>query len=96
MSRAELENIIINFLKSYHPERISLFGSYVRNENSDKSDIDILIKFKETYSLLELIRIENELTTKLGIKVDLITEGSVKNKRIQKNIKKDLQLIYSA
>ncbi len=90
----EINNIILSFLINYNPEMIGLFGSYSRNENKKESDIDILIKFKETLSLLQLIRIENELSQKLGIKVDLVTEGAIKNKRIKSNIEKDLQIIY--
>src|SRR3989339_20449 len=87
MSRQEVEHIILNFLKSYNMKRIGIFGSYARNENNQDSDIDILVKFKNTPSLLQLIKIENELSEKLGFKVDLITEGSLKNKKIKKFVK---------
>ncbi|OFY27941.1 MAG: hypothetical protein A2275_18860 [Bacteroidetes bacterium RIFOXYA12_FULL_35_11] len=96
MSRQEVEHIILNFLKSYNMKRIGIFGSYARNENNQDSDIDILVKFKNTPSLLQLIKIENELSEKLGFKVDLITEGSLKNKRIKEQIKNDLKIIYYA
>lgn len=96
MSNKEVQNIIINHLKAYNPEFVGLFGLYARQENIKQSDIDILVKFHESYSLLQLIRIENELTEKLGIKVDLVTEGSLKNDRIKKSIFHDLQLIYKA
>jgi len=81
---------------NYKPEMIGLFGSYSRNENTKESDIDILVKFKETLSLLQLIRIENELSKKLGIKVDLLTTEAIKNERIKSNIEKDLEIIYQA
>ena len=42
------------------------------------------------------INIENTLSEKLGIKVDLVTEGAIKNDRIKKSIQKDLQIIYQA
>jgi predicted nucleotidyltransferase len=54
------------------------------------------VKFKNAPSLLQLIKIENELSKKLGFKVDLITEGAVKNKRIKAQIKQDLKIIYYA
>jgi predicted nucleotidyltransferase len=54
------------------------------------SDIDILVEFKESPSLLTLIKLENDLSEILGIKVDLITTGALKNKRIKRSIKKDL------
>jgi len=39
---------------------------------------------------------ENELSDKLGIKVDLVTMGSLKNEIIKNNIMNDLQTIYRA
>ena len=96
MSRQEILNTIIGTLKNYNPIKVSLFGSFVRNENNPKSDIDILVQFEQTYSLLQIIAIENELTDKLGIKVDLVTEGAIKNNRIKNSIQKDLQIIYVA
>jgi len=94
MSRQEVQNIILNHLKDYNPELIGLFGSFARKENRKRSDIDILVRFHGSYSLLQLLKIENELSDKLGIKVDLVTEGSIKNNRIRENIQKDLKIIY--
>ena len=91
-----INNINVSYLMNFKPEMIALFGSYSRNENTKESDIDILVKFKETLSLLQLIHIENELSQQLGIKVDLITTSSVKNERIKLNIEKDLQIIFQA
>ena len=87
-------NIIINTLRDHDPEYIGVFGSYARNENVIGSDIDILVRFKSTLSLLQLVHLENLISQKLGIKVDLITEGAVKNQKIKDNIQKDLQIIY--
>ena len=92
----KLSKTILSCLDDYNPEMIGLFGSYSRNENTKDSDIDILVRFKEAISLLQLIRIENELSNKLGIKVDLVTEGAIKNDRIKSSIKKDLKIIYQA
>ena len=92
----KISNTILSYLINYNPDMIGLFGSYSRNENKKGSDIDILVKFKETLSLLQLIRIENELSKKLGVKVDLVTEGALKNTRIKLSIEKDLKIIYKA
>jgi predicted nucleotidyltransferase len=90
MTQQEIKNIILDHLKDYKPVSVGIFGSYARGENTEKSDIDILVKFKVAPSLLTLIKLENELSDLLGIKVDLITTGAIKNKRVQKRIKKDL------
>ena len=96
MSREEVQNIIVNYLKDYDPEFVGIFGSYARNQNISTSDIDILVRFRKTYSLLKLIQMENDLSDKLGIKVDLVTIGSLKNEIIKNSIMNDLQTIYSA
>ncbi|MFA6925328.1 MAG: nucleotidyltransferase family protein [Bacteroidales bacterium] len=96
MSRETLENIILNYLTSYNPLMIGIFGSFARHEEKPNSDIDLLVRFKKTPSLLQLIKIENELSQKLGFKVDLLTEGAINNQRIKKNIQRDLQIIYNA
>jgi predicted nucleotidyltransferase len=94
-SNKKIKDCILFCLKQYNPEMIALFGSYARNEQTEKSDIDILVKFNKTYSLLQLIRIENELSYMLGIKVDLLTPGALKNEKIKISIEKDLQIIYN-
>jgi uncharacterized protein len=96
MSREEINTIIINSLKGYDPRFVGLFGSFARHQSNKGSDLDILVRFGKSLSLLQLLHIENELTDKLGIKVDLVTEGSIRNIRIKESIRKDLQIIYQA
>ena len=90
MVRSELKNIILSHLKEFNPIKIGIFGSFARGDNKKGSDIDILVEFKESPSLLTLIKLENDLSEILGVKVDLVTTGALKNKRIKKSIKKDL------
>ncbi|MFC2080440.1 nucleotidyltransferase family protein [Bacteroidota bacterium] len=78
----------------YGPERIGLFGSFARGEDNSESDIDILVKFNKTLSLLDLVKIHNELSQQIGKRIDLVTEPSLKNERLKKYIYKDLQIIY--
>jgi uncharacterized protein len=90
MNQSEIKNIILNHLKKYDPIKVGIFGSYARGDNKTGSDIDILVEFKEAPSLLTLIKLENDLSEILGVKVDLVTTGALKNKRIKKSIRKDL------
>jgi predicted nucleotidyltransferase len=89
-----INNIIITTLMGYNPKRIGIFGSFARNENRHNSDLDVLVKFKKGITLLQLIKLENDLSEKLGIKVDLITEGALTNKKLRKSIAKDLIIIF--
>ena len=90
MDQSEIKNIILSHLKGFNPIKVGIFGSFARGDNKKGSDIDILVEFKETPSLLTLIKLENDLSEILGVKVDLVTTGALKNKRIKKSIKKDL------
>ena len=67
---------IAGFCKRNRIRRLSLFGSALRGELRKDSDIDLLIEFQpgDTPSLLDLARMERELSTVLGgRKVDLLT-----------------------
>lgn len=90
MIEQQIKNIILNHLKDYQPISVGIFGSFARGENNENSDIDILVKFKVAPTLITLIRLENELSEILGIKVDLVTTGAVKNRRVKHSIQKDL------
>jgi predicted nucleotidyltransferase len=93
MDQSEIKNIILSHLKEFNPVNVGIFGSFARGDNRKDSDIDILVKFKEPPSLLTLIKLENDLSEIIGIKVDIVTTGAVRNKRIKKSIKKDLIII---
>lgn len=56
---------------------VALFGSYVRDEETSTSDVDVLVRFPEGVSLLELARIERELSEALGKPVELVSERSL-------------------
>jgi hypothetical protein len=94
MDRGEINITIINYLRPYEPERIGIFGSFARKEDMPDSDIDILVKFKKTISLLELAQIHRELSQILGKEVDLVTEASIKNERLKRYIYNDLKIIF--
>jgi len=96
VGRKEIENIIISQLLEFQPLKVGLFVSFARYEEREDSDIDILVSFKHPLSLIELIRIENKLSESIGVKVDLITENSIRNNKLREHIIKDLHLIYNA
>jgi uncharacterized protein len=71
--------IIKSVIQRVEPTLVGVFGSYARGEESENSDIDILIDFDIKVDLLELIGMEQELSELLGVKVDLITVRSLNN-----------------
>lgn len=73
--------------KKYHVKEIGLFGSFIRGEEKESSDIDILIDFDPDarISLLDFIELEDYLSELLGVKVDLVDKQALKP-RIGKRI----------
>jgi uncharacterized protein len=88
----ELFEKISLFLKKEGATKIAIFGSYARGEERPESDIDVLVEFPETKGLLTMVRIERELSEFLGVKVDLLTEGSISPYLIEE-IKKESKVI---
>jgi uncharacterized protein len=75
-----LRQQIPTLTERYSVETLEVFGSYVRSEQEQDSDLDILVTFREVPSLLTFIAIENYLTDLLGVKVDLVMKDSLKPK----------------
>lgn len=71
--------------QKYSVNTIEIFGSFVRNQQDQNSDLDILITFSETPSLLKFIELKNYLSEQLGLNVDLVMKDSLKP-RIGKTI----------
>jgi len=89
MISLQQEKTIRETVKKFEPSMVGIFGSYARNEQNVSSDLDILIDFKKSINLLDLIGLEQELTELLGIKVDLVTVRSL-NQKLSPYIQKDL------
>ena len=64
--------------KNFSIKEIGIFGSYVRNEQKTRSDVDILIEFYKVPGLLKFIEIEEYLSTLLKIRVDLVMKSALK------------------
>lgn len=93
MNREEIFEKIARILKDRGARKIAVFGSYVRVEEKPESDIDIIVDFSKRKSLLELVRIERELSEVLGIRVDLLTEKSISPYLID-TIRGEMEVIY--
>lgn len=87
--RGELAEIKPSLAERYHVSTLGIFGSYVRDEQTTESDLDILVEFDEPVSLLDLVRLENEITNELGVEVDIVTKGSLKP-RIRARVSDDV------
>ena len=63
--------------EKYKIKGIKIFGSYVKGEQKESSDIDIIVDFSPSPTFIEFMRIQEELEEILGVKVDLLTEESI-------------------
>lgn len=89
MLSLEQQQLIRDKIAPLNPSLVGVFGSYARGEESQKSDIDILVDFNSKINLLDLIGLEQELSEVLGIKVDLVTFNSL-NPLLKPYIEQDL------
>ena len=64
--------------REYHVENLEVFGSYVRGEEREGSDLDLLVEFSEILGLFKFIKLENYLSDRLGVKVDLVMKDSLR------------------
>ncbi len=63
----------------FRVKEIGVFGSYIRHEQREASDVDILVEFEEVPGLFKFIELEDYLTEILGIKVDLVRKKAIRN-----------------
>ncbi len=65
--------------EKYHISEVGVFGSYVRGEQTRKSDVDVLVKFDSYEGLgLKYFGIGPYLSDLIGVKVDLVDKKGLK------------------
>ncbi|NJE00796.1 nucleotidyltransferase family protein [Thermococcus sp. JdF3] len=76
--------------KRFGVSSIAIFGSYTRGEQTELSDVDILVEFERPIGW-EIVDLKDYLESLLGVKVDLVTKNAVMNReRFWEHIKGDL------
>ena len=80
MSTQALTQQIAEYFKTQPVNRVWLFGSYARGEETPESDVDILVAFDHSkpIGLFAYARMWRELEERLGTKVDLVEEGTLR------------------
>lgn len=73
----EKKDEISSISNKYGVSNIQLFGSVARKEDTDKSDIDILIELEDDRSLFDLIGFKYSMEELLNKKVDVVTIDSL-------------------
>ena len=71
--RSEIETLV----RRHRGVSVSVFGSVARGDFTSTSDIDFLVEFEPTSSLLDLIHLEEALQDLLGVDVDVVSAGAL-------------------
>ena len=73
----KLRDDILRIAAQHGARDVRIFGSVVRGEAQDASDLDVLVKLDEDRSLLDHVALEQDLEDLLGCDVDVVTEGAL-------------------
>lgn len=78
MNIEEIKKKVIPILKRYHVKKAGIFGSVARGEETEESDIDILVEIDDRMSLLDFVGLKLELEDAFGKRVDLGEYSTIK------------------
>ena len=95
MSTKTMTKMIAEYFKTQPVLKAWLFGSFARGEETAKSDVDLLVMFDHStpIGLVAYARMRRELEERLGRKVDLVEEGTLRP-AAEKSAKKDMRVVY--
>jgi uncharacterized protein len=64
--------------EKFKVREIGIFGSVVRGEQRETSDLDLLVEFEEPIGLIKYVNLQNYLSDKIGVRVDLVVKSGLK------------------
>ena len=72
--KLQLQTLKPTLKKRFKVETIDIFGSYARGEQTEKSDVDVLVTYSEGADLLLVAGLRHYLRRKLHVKVDVVSK----------------------
>ena len=75
---AELRRLKPELARRYPIRAMGVFGSYVRGEQREDSDLDVLVELGDGITLIDFAGLQLDLSDALGIKVDLVEKEALK------------------
>lgn len=96
----QIKQIVTPIAQRHNVRRMSVFGSYARNEANENSDVDFCVDAPEMRGLFALGALYSDLEEALGKEIDLVTERSLAEHpdslhlRFAQNLRKDARVIY--
>ncbi|NMF63188.1 DNA polymerase beta [Brasilonema octagenarum UFV-E1] len=64
--------------EQYQITQLGIFGSYARGEQTQESDVDVLIDYDRAPTLFKLVELRDYLSNAIGMKVDIVTQNGLK------------------
>ena len=89
---------VIHLCKKYYIVELSIFGSSIRDDFTQNSDVDILVSFKPNseITLFDIMELEKEFSKLLNREVDIVEKESLKNPIRKNKILSTREIIYAA
>ena len=73
--KGQLQALKPTLKKRFKVESVDIFGSYARGEQTEKTDIDVLVTYSEGADLLLVAGLRRYLRRKLHVKVDVVSKN---------------------
>lgn len=81
-TRDEIEKTLrdhkVEMALKFHVGKIGIFGSYVRQEPREQSDLDLLVEFTRPVGFFEFMDLEEYIEELVGVKIDLVSVKGLK------------------
>jgi predicted nucleotidyltransferase len=89
---------LLDIIRKYGLSEVSAFGSVLRDDFNENSDIDFLIVFEngKEKSLFDIIDLKSDLEILVGRNVDIVEKEALKNPYRKEEILKTAKVIYAA
>jgi predicted nucleotidyltransferase len=89
---------IIDFCQKWKVKEFSIFGSFLRDDFNDSSDVDILLTFFQEahHSLFDLLEMQEDLKIIFGREVDIVEKEGLRNPIRRRSILKNREVVYAA
>ena len=87
---------VINLCKKYCINELSIFGSSIRDDFTQNSDVDVLVSFEQNseITLFDIMELEKEFSLIINRKVGIVEKESLKNPIRKKKILSTREIIY--
>ncbi len=89
---------ILLFCKKWKINRMSFFGSVLRDDFRPDSDVDVMVSFAKnsSWSLFDLVEMKLELEAIFGRSVDILEDGTIRNPIKRRCIYENLEVVYES